>query len=464
MALDQTVAASRDARRFKRETLRRGAARLSAAEWLRRCGRVSVRPHGAVAIRGGQAGAGYAGVETCGSWSSCPCCAGKIGAERASDLGAVIEWAARAGHTTVLSTFTARHHVNEHLAPVWDRVQGSWEGMTRGWASETPAAFERRHGAWRDRWDAWHEQQGRPLELGEKKLRRPRASIKGRRIGFAEAVGMIGWARAVETTYTANGWHTHLHVVMVFETARLAGPFVGSLEDRSEAARRSAAAIEDAMFDRWSDALEARGGSAIRRDAGGKSVGVDVRVLDQSHALQFVGDYLTKSTDALASAASSMAREVTLGHFKYGARGSVTPFELLAAAMATGAEEDVMLWRQWVHTARGRKQLTWSRSLREAAGLAALERTDEEIAGDEGPDEDLVVLPAPSWRRLRDDDQLRSDVLYQLDVGGYAGLVAFLDQHQLEWITPAEYAWRILEYAGDPASTKVDARSRVNQS
>jgi hypothetical protein len=69
----------------------------------------------------------------------------------------------------------------------------------------------------------------------------------------------------------------------------------------------------------------------------------------------------------------------------------------------TGDVADLDVWLEFEEASYGRQQLTWSKGLREIAGLAAQEATDEELAAEEvGADEDLVQLPprpgAPSGR------------------------------------------------------------------
>lgn len=63
---------------------------------------------------------------------------------------------------------------------------------------------------------------------------------------------------------------------------------------------------------------------------------------------------------------------------------------------------DLAVWEEWERASRGRRQLTWSRSMRTLADLAD-ERTDEENAAEEvgSAADGLVLLPWDTWRAVR---------------------------------------------------------------
>lgn len=416
-------------KRRVRRRLRQLGGELAGAQWLKDCGRKSVVPGGGVAVRG-KAGevAGFAGVMHCGSVHSCPECAAKIGAHRAEELAQVIGWAREQGHTVALLTLTTRHRKGQRLDMVWDRVQAGWETVTSGWISETEKSHAQRVQANADAWALYEIARASGM-----KTRRPKSpeKVKPRRIGAAEKAGMLGWARAVEATEGANGWHVHLHVLVVLE---------GHDGDQVERVAR----LESAVFALWEKGIKKTGGSVEREP------GADMRIM-YGNAEQVLSAYLTKAGDALASAAKlkksaqevadqearSMAAETTLGAFKKGRRtGNRTPFEMLANIDATGDLEDEPLWREWVHTSRGRRALTWSAGLRELAGLAAEEKTDEEIAEEETGGEDLLFLPRDSWLMIRDDQDRCCDLLESVERGGFDAATDLLDRWRVPWVIP----------------------------
>ena len=87
--------------------------------------------------------------------------------------------------------------------------------------------------------------------------------------------------------------------------------------------------------------------------------------------------------------------EITSPSTKEGRDGNRAPFAILRDALATGLAEDCELWLTWEKVSHNRRQLTWSRSLRDWAGLH-VERTDEEIAQQDMHGDDQLIIPAES--------------------------------------------------------------------
>lgn len=408
-------------KRRSRRDLQRLAAELSGADFLKDCGRKSILKSGGVHVRGGSGEvAGYAGIAHCGSVHACPDCAAKIGAHRATELGEVISWARKQGHTVALLTLTTRHRKGQSLESVWDRVQKGWGTVTTGWGSESESSYAKRVEKNRLSWADWF--------AGEKK-RKPKdpSKIAPRRVGIAEAAGVLGWARAVEVTEGSNGWHVHLHVLLVLE---------GREGDQVERVAR----LESKVFGLWEKGITKAGGTVEREP------GADIRVMYGS-AEKVLAAYLTKAGDALASArkghearafaekeARALAMETTLGAFKKGRKsGSRTPFEMLANMLQTGDLEDQHLWQEWVRSSRGRRALTWSAGLREMAGLAEEEKTDEEIASEDIGTANLLFLPRATWLAIRDDSR-RFEVLEVMERGGIEDTTRLLNSWSMPWV------------------------------
>jgi len=314
---------------------------------------------------------------------ACPVCAAKIAAERAHDLGTVGQWAIEQGHTMGLVTLTVQHHVGQRLADLWDAVTGAWSDVVKGeaWSGEPERAFLRRLAKWEtDRAKKWK---------GSRRRARP-----ARRVGLAERFGVLGWARAVEALYGKNGWHPHVHVPLIFD-----GPV-------SEDWIRL---LGEAIFDRFQRALRRRGFDAVR-DSGG----LDAR---RAYAADELGGYLAKQ----------LAFEATHGHVKTGRKGLAlrAPFQVLADVVATGDADNLDIWQEWEQASKGRQQLTWSKGIRALAGLAAEQRTDEEIADEELGDDDLLILDRDTWRAVA---PVQIDLLEAAASGGVAGALAWLDR------------------------------------
>lgn len=217
-----------------------------------------------------------------------------------------------------------------------------------------------------------------------------------------ERYGVLGWVRTVEATHGAAGWHLHVHALVVFD-----GPV--SLDLASEMAGR--------MFGRWQRALTRHGLDAVQ-DRGG----LDVRkVAMTGDSLDRVSEYLAKITS-----------EITSPSTKDGRFGNRAPFAILRDALGTGLAEDVELWWSWEQASHGRRQLTWSRGLREWAGLHA-EKTDDEVVAEDQHGADVLVIPAESWPRVRAEV---ADLLDAVEVGGMDAAITWMDSRGLSWSRP----------------------------
>jgi hypothetical protein len=287
---------------------------------------VSRLPGGGVGLRiTGQppfASAGYSGFVTCGSWSRCPCCAARIAAGRAEELGKALTWAAKAGHTVCMITLTMRHHLGHRLTDSWTTATTAW------------ARLLRTHGETVDSW-----------------------------VKMKRDFGVLGFVRALEATYGYDfGWHPHIHAVLVLG-GQVSPGMVRLLGER--------------MYAIWEKGLARRGYTALR-DSGGLDIRVSTAATEERLAEYFV---------------KQLAVEATHQHTKEGKQHGRTPFQVLADC-ANGETADLEVWWEWEKAAFGRQQLTWSEGLREMAGLAAKEATDEELAAEDEGGEEVLQLPA----------------------------------------------------------------------
>jgi hypothetical protein len=93
-----------------------------------------------------------------------------------------------------------------------------------------------------------------------------------------------------------------------------------------------------------------------------------------------------------------MDSEITKGHIKR-AKDGETPFDLLRSVLADpGDRQGRALFREYAQAFRGKRQLVWSRGLRDLLGLDA-DATDEELsAAQDGDAELLGTLTTDEWR------------------------------------------------------------------
>ncbi|MEK6438751.1 protein rep [Pseudonocardia sp. T1-2H] len=213
--------------------------------------------------------------------------------------------------------------------------------------------------------------------------------------------GMLGWSRVVEVTHGASGWHVHVHALVLFDS-----PVSDDLLFE----------LAGAWWDRWEKALARRGLSGLR-DSGG----LDARQIAMN----------AESADLVAGYFTKVAYEITGGVIKDGRYGNRSPFAILRDGLATGLADDLELWWEWEEVSRGRRQLTWSKGLREWAGLHVEEKTDEEVAAEDLGSDDLIMLPVRTWEAVRHEVE---DLLAAAEIGGLAGAMAWLLSRRLSWL------------------------------
>lgn len=201
--------------------------------------------------------------------------------------------------------------------------------------------------------------------------------------------GIRGEVRALEVTHGRNGWHPHTHAVTFTER-----PLLG--HDLTRLRRR--------IFVLWYRACE-REGLPLPTYAHG----VDVR------PAKYAADYIAKW---------GFAAELTRGHLKTGNKGGRNPWQLLADAHH-GDKRSAWLFREFAMTFKGRRQLLWSRGLREwlEVGAELTEQMILEIEPEEGVVEHLI--DPDDWAIVVKFDARRD--LLDACVEGAERLAVFLD-------------------------------------
>lgn len=152
---------------------------------------------------------------------------------------------------------------------------------------------------------------------------------------------VIGSVTATEVTAGKfHGWHPHMHMILILDKDIDFTP----------------------MRDAWLGSLRSAG-------LEGTGQGWDVRNADQ------IGEYIAKW---------GAAEELTLANHKKGRRAGRTPAQLLAASCDDHDRRAGKLWLEYAQVFQGRRQLVWSRGLKDLAGIDEVD--DAEAAQDQGQD------------------------------------------------------------------------------
>jgi len=132
--------------------------------------------------------------------------------------------------------------------------------------------------------------------------------------------------------------------------------------------------MEEMIFKMWRDACLSAGLDAPSQAHG-------VRLND--HADDYIGKWGSE-------------HEMTKAHIKKGHEDSLTPFQFLDE-FGSGDERFRGLFLEYAKAFKGKKQLIWSRGLRDLLKMEP-ELTDQELIEKEDPDSDLFAqIPASVW-------------------------------------------------------------------
>jgi len=206
---------------------------------------------------------------------------------------------------------------------------------------------------------------------------------------------IVGYVRAWEVTHGrhafGNGFHPHFHELLFLES-RMTEASVGYLQERS-AALWQAACVKAGL-----DQPDPVRGCRI--DGAGKAAA-----------------YVAKM--GLEESGWSLAHEVTKGHTKRAADGKgETPFDLLRAAAFDRDRHAQALFREFAFAFKGKRQLVWSKGLRELLALG-VQLSDEEVAA--SIEDDAYILGSidlDQWRLIVKHD-LRGTVLELARLGSW---------------------------------------------
>jgi hypothetical protein len=348
--------------------------RASSLQRCRHCGRVPRSDAAPVTIRLREGIGGFGNLQHCGSVHSCPVCSATILVGRALEIGAVLAQAAAEGHELGFVTFTMRHRLSQPLRGLWDAAGAAWGRATTG-----------------KQWRAVHGVDG----------------------------VVVGWVRVWEVTDGRNGWHVHVHFVLVLAPG-------STVEDLDEAA--------GGMFRRWSAGLVAAGQEAPRL------IGQEWHLATGEAASSALADYLFKVAGQAQGQDRGAALGLELTHTHSGrARADLATkpvWSILERLLVTGEADAMHRWHEWEAGSKGRRQVGWSKGLRARFAPALVEVSDDEIVEREmgSADDDVVALTRAGWDRLVSMPVLLPMMLDAVENGGLDELRQRLDFAGIEYV------------------------------
>ena len=206
-------------------------------------------------------------------------------------------------------------------------------------------------------------------------------------------IGLLQFVKSLETTNTVNGWHIHIHMLLVVDPIN---PETGEARERPEAA---------VILSHWQLACESAG-LGVPNEHG---------VTITSH--NAVSKYVSKW---------GLESELTKQHVKKGKNGSRSPFDLARDAALKDDGQAGELFREFYHCFKGRRQLVKSRGFDKFFGLDA-EKTEKEIANEAV--EDSTLEGTITWEdyKLVKFHEAEAEVLEAHEQSGMPGVWDVLD-------------------------------------
>jgi hypothetical protein len=317
----------------------------------------------------------YAGVQVCASVWTCAVCAARIAQRRAAEIAAATALHHAAGGRMLMLTLTIPHCSDDELQHLLGRRSASDRSGLRG---------------------AIHRLQNSRLWKGHRR--------RGQLVsGLAALYGYIGGIRALEVTLGANGWHPHVHILL------LVGRELRTAERRD---------LEHELFVEWRRSCSAAG----------------IREPNRQHGISLdpawdASEYLSKLGYARSGwgPESELARNST----KRGRGTSLGPFDLLREFSSTGDCEPMEKFSTYATALFRAHHVHWRPGLKQAMGLADL--SDEAIVT--GTDEDARVsleIGDYEWRCvLAQPPSVRAQILTLAERDGPRAVIDFLDSLRL---------------------------------
>jgi len=357
------------ARRRKRIDLRRVIWSITTVKRLTACGRVLAHDSERVTLKLSPDGVAYAsGLCVCANVWLCPVCSAKIRAGRADEIARGVAKHILDGGSAWMVTFTVRHARGHALAELLEALNDAFRKLGNGVMAQRETA----------------------------------------------RTGKAGTINAREITYGRNGWHPHLHVVVLFDK-----------EPDPEAFAHMMARWQR-LWLRWSE----KHGFPANKQNGVK--------WDRVVTPKGAGEYIAKAQDS----GKHIGNEVARGDLKRGKLGSLTPFELIEYFAKTGDLAAVDLWHEYEKATRGKAALSWSRGLKARLLGEEDDPTDQDLAGAEQNGREVAELPEASWKTIVRHG-IEAEVFEAIERGGFPELVKLLAAH---------HVWAVSRPSADPGS------------
>lgn len=303
----------------------------------------------------------FAHVMLCGLIWVCPVCGPKIRQQRAVDLDtACTRWMEEYGTGSVmLLTLTVPHDFGEPLGDLLKMVREAFTSLIAG--------------------RAWQDDK--------------------------QEFGLLHWVRAHDVTVGKNGWHPHLHIVLLSNSALSPGQLD---------------AVVDRLYRRWERVITNHGSRRPSRLHG-------IR-LEQARSREEAARYVCQAVTGKEERPFPVALEVARGDLKTSSHaGHRTPWQVLGGIAKQADFADLQLWREWEKATQRVQAIRWSNGLRKAVGLGK-EESDKEIVEAVIDGEVVYTFTELEWRVLCRKRGGRAEVLRLAETGGGIAVSRYMQE------------------------------------
>ena len=331
------------------------ASRLLPEERVQNCSKYLIAGKEAVTIKRNPADgkAWFDGVQHCSSIWNCPVCANRITEFRRKELTDALK---DEKYDVIMVTYTLRHNRGDKLSVLLEALKKAYKATKSGRFYQS----------------------------------------------LQDEFGIVGSIRTIEVTWSDdNGWHVHIHELLVFERAILdrKSPYFFSQTMR----------LRTWLKRRWEHCLKQQ-----KRDASWER-GVDVNA-ERDVSVTYV-------------AKQRIAQELTRSvNKKSRGKHGITPFGMLAK-IYQGEKQYEPLFQEYAAQFKGTRQLFWSHGLKELLGVndVADSEITEEMVQEPTTEafEDIAVLEWLHWKTVYKHD-LRGELLKVASTDGRHGVYEFL--------------------------------------
>lgn len=365
----------------------------------RSCGRTSVLLGGDVGLRRTEAGVvGFAGLKTCGRIWVCPTCNAKVMAKRAIEIGAGLGWVVEENMHVLWGSLTVRHNAGSDLQTLLDIQTDAWRHIVNSKYWRSINATKQIDHAHADTCDD--------------------DCARKRDVILTDAPGRVGYIRAAEITIGGNGWHPHFHPIIIIQ---------GSKD--------FARVIAKEILALWVSGVALAGGDAMGNEA------QQLKLIDTPVAFEQLGEYVTKATySGLDPQAVALETVWSQGKVSKGRVAKTDAHWSLLESVALNESSgevtsETIRWWELEEATTGHRMITWSRGLRQFAGIGEETTDAEEAATEVGDKTDTVCfITRDGWRSLRDRADLLGLILDVLEHAGWDSCRSILDAHRIDWV------------------------------